>query len=77
MISAMDTIEKVKAEYFVQTRELLRNHPTELKTFEELWTAEKLTAAYIFAQEVTQKFCLVRSAASNKADEDFFWTFIH
>jgi len=73
----MDTIEKIKAEYFAQTQELLRSHPAELKLFEELWAAERLKAAYIAAQEATRKFGLVRSAMSDKADEDFFWTFVH
>jgi hypothetical protein len=73
----MTLIEKFKEEYLKQTRELLSSYPEELHIFEELWTAGKLREAYIFVMESATKLDVKRSAENRKADEDFFWTYMH
>jgi hypothetical protein len=73
----MSQIDQLKDEYLRQIRYLLSDHPAELRVFEELWAAGKLREAYTFVMETAKKLDLKRSAESRKADEDFFWTYMH
>ena len=73
----VDTIEKIKEEYFKQMRHLLCNNPEELRTFEKLWAAGRLREAYIFVMQAIENFQLKPSPESKKADEDFFWMYMH
>jgi hypothetical protein len=70
-------IEKSKSEYSQQVRDLLSIYPKELEVFEDLWGSGKLREAYIFVIETAERLTLKRSAENMKADEDFFWTYMH
>jgi len=56
---------------------LLSIYPKELEVFEDLWGSGKLREAYIFVIETAERLTLKRSAENMKADEDFFWTYMH
>ena len=73
----MSQIEQFKDEYLRQMRELLADHQEELRIFEGLWAAGKLRNAYAFVMETAKRLNLKRSAENRKADEDFFWTYVH
>ncbi|HEX7924890.1 MAG TPA: hypothetical protein VF583_28270 [Bradyrhizobium sp.] len=73
----MQTLEEVKNEYECQVEILLHNHPVELKSFKGLWASGEFRRAYVVVQEVTQRFGLVMSSDMNKADEEFFWMYMH
>jgi hypothetical protein len=73
----MNTIQQIRDEYLIQTRELLHNYPDELRAFEELWASGKLREAYISAMKAVKHLGLVRSQENKKADESFFWTHMH
>lgn len=73
----MKTLEEVKNEYERQVEILLQNHPAELLMFKELWAAGEFRRAYVVVQEVTRNFRLVMSTDMDKADEEFFWMYMH
>ena len=73
----MTDIEEIKLRYFNTSRELLREYPAELATFEDLWAAGKLRHAYAFVTNVVRSLGLTRSPAADQADENFFWGWMH
>jgi hypothetical protein len=73
----MKTLEEIKNEYEHQVEIFLQNRPTELKIFKDLWAAGEFRRAYVVVQEVTLNFRLVMSADMDKADEEFFWMYMH
>ena len=73
----MKTLEDVKDEYEHQVEMFLHNHPVELKSFKGLWASGEFRRAYVVVQEVTQRVGLVMSGDMNKADEEFFWMYMH
>lgn len=73
----MNQAKQIEDEYSRQMRELLSDYPADLRIFEGLWAAGKLREAYVFVTEATKRLGLVRSAKNRKADEDFFWTYMH
>ncbi|MGO9134807.1 MAG: hypothetical protein ACLP8A_12295 [Methylovirgula sp.] len=73
----MTDIEIVKKDFLNQTRELLSNHPKELRKFEDLWESGRLREAYVSVKEATEKLGLTPSRENRKTDEDFFWLYMH
>jgi len=73
----MKTLDEVKNEYERQVEIFLQNHPAELLMFRELWGAGEFRRAYVVVQEATRNFGLVMSADMDKADDDFFWMYMH
>jgi hypothetical protein len=73
----MSQIENSKEEYLRQMRVLLSSNPKELHILEELWATGKLREAYTFVTETANRLNLKRSAENRKADENFFWSYMH
>ena len=69
--------EEIKEEYFKQTRELLRDHPEEIRAFDKLWATGRVREAYIMAMEAIEKLHVTRSPEYIKSAEDFFWVYMH
>jgi len=70
-------VEEIKQEYLKEMRILLNDFAFELHAFEDLWAAGKLREAYVAVDKAIQTHQLVRTQKNRKADEDFFWTWMH
>jgi len=70
-------IQDAKDGYLRETRRLLSDHPTELRIFEELWEAEKYRQAYLVVDKAIRNLGLARTEEGEKADEEFYWTFVN
>ena len=68
--------DQVRGEYFALTRELLRDHPTELPVFEQLWAAGKLREAYLLVNDTMHDRGVVLSPDYRKVDAEFYWLFV-
>jgi hypothetical protein len=73
----MTEIDDIADEYFKRTRELLSNHPDDLRSFEELWADGRRRDAFVLATETANRLDLTRSAENKKADEAFFWAYMY
>ena len=73
----MSQLDDTADEYFRRTRELLANHPDDLRSFEELWAEGRRRDAYVLVTEATNRLDLTRSAACKKAGEAFFWAYMY
>lgn len=73
----MSKIDQIKDQYLRQAQKLLSGHEEDLRTFEALWVAGKLREAYVFLSEAAKRLQLEQSEEDPKADENFFWTYMH
>lgn len=73
----MKSLKDVIDEYKRQVDAFLEGYPSELLMFQELWAAADFRRAYALVQEVARQFELEKSPEMDRADEDFFWMYMH
>jgi hypothetical protein len=73
----MSEFDEIADAYFRHTRELLTNHPDDLRNFEEMWADGRRRDAYVLVTETTNRLDLTRSAECKKADKAFFWAYMY
>ena len=66
-----------RSRYFNSSMELLNDYPDQQRAFEKLWSSGEIRKAYVFVTETVNGSNLTRSTENLKADEAFFWAYMH
>jgi len=67
-------LQQIKDSFFSYASEVMKPFPDKTEEFNMLWKLEKYKEAYVLFTDFQLDNNLNQK---NKADEDFYWTFMH